>query len=96
MIQTAAGFFTYFVIMAENGFLPTKLFGLREQWESKFVNDLTDSYGQEWVKTGTENRIKISIYNNPFHFSRTGTVKHWNTPVTPHISLQLSLCNGPI
>lgn len=49
MIQTAGGFFTYFVIMAENGFLPDRLFGLREQWESKFVNDLTDSYGQEWV-----------------------------------------------
>lgn len=51
MIQTAGGFFTYFVIMAENGFLPMKLVGLREQWESKFVNDLTDSYGQEWVRT---------------------------------------------
>lgn len=50
MIQTAGGFFTYFVIMAENGFLPNRLFGLREQWESRFVNDLTDSYGQEWVK----------------------------------------------
>ncbi|KAJ6650148.1 Sodium/potassium-transporting ATPase subunit alpha [Pseudolycoriella hygida] len=49
MIQTVAGFFTYFVIMAENGFLPMKLFGLREQWESKIVNDLTDSYGQEWT-----------------------------------------------
>ncbi|KAG4066844.1 hypothetical protein HA402_012911 [Bradysia odoriphaga] len=49
MIQTASGFFTYFVIMAENGFLPTRLIGLREQWESKFVNDLTDSYGQKWT-----------------------------------------------
>lgn len=29
MIQASAGFFTYFVIMAENGFLPSKLFGLR-------------------------------------------------------------------
>lgn len=49
MIQAAAGFFVYFVIMAENGFLPTKLFGIRETWDSKAVNDLTDSYGQEWV-----------------------------------------------
>jgi sodium/potassium-transporting ATPase subunit alpha len=49
MIQAAAGFFVYFVIMAENGFLPTHLFGIRKQWDSKAINDLTDSYGQEWV-----------------------------------------------
>lgn len=49
MIQAAAGFFVYFVIMAENGFLPLKLFGIRKHWDSKAVNDLTDSYGQEWV-----------------------------------------------
>ena len=48
-IQAAAGFFTYFVIMAENGFLPDYLFGLRNDWDSKAVNDLKDSYGQEWV-----------------------------------------------
>lgn len=50
MIQAAAGFFVYFVIMAENGFLPNDLFGIRKMWDSKAVNDLTDSYGQEWVK----------------------------------------------
>lgn len=49
MIQAAAGFFVYFVIMAENGFLPLYLFGIRKQWDSKAINDLTDSYGQEWV-----------------------------------------------
>ncbi|CRK94927.1 CLUMA_CG008418, isoform A [Clunio marinus] len=49
MIQAAAGFFVYFVIMAENGFLPKKLFGIRKQWDSKAINDLEDSYGQEWT-----------------------------------------------
>jgi len=49
MIQAAAGFFVYFVIMAENGFLPMKLFGIREMWDSPSVTDLTDSYGQEWT-----------------------------------------------
>ncbi|XP_021915175.1 sodium/potassium-transporting ATPase subunit alpha [Zootermopsis nevadensis] len=49
MIQAAAGFFVYFVIMAENGFLPQDLFGIRKMWDSKAVNDLTDSYGQEWT-----------------------------------------------
>lgn len=49
MIQASAGFFSYFVIMAEQGFLPAYLFGIRNDWDSKAVNDLKDSYGQEWV-----------------------------------------------
>ncbi|XP_045626229.1 sodium/potassium-transporting ATPase subunit alpha isoform X5 [Procambarus clarkii] len=49
MIQALAGFYVYFVIMAENGFLPPKLFGIREQWDSKAINDLEDHYGQEWT-----------------------------------------------
>ncbi len=49
MIQASAGFFVYFVIMAENGFWPGKLFGLRRAWDSEAVNDLEDSYGQEWT-----------------------------------------------
>lgn len=48
VVQAAAGFFVYFVIMAENGFLPGILFGLRSAWDSKEINDLEDSYGQEW------------------------------------------------
>jgi sodium/potassium-transporting ATPase subunit alpha len=49
MIQASAGFFVYFVIMAENGFLPADLFGLRRAWDSIAINDLEDSYGQEWT-----------------------------------------------
>ena len=49
MIQALAGFYAYFVIMAENGFLPPKLFGLRESWDSKAINDLEDHYHQEWT-----------------------------------------------
>ncbi|XP_015608026.1 sodium/potassium-transporting ATPase subunit alpha-B [Cephus cinctus] len=49
MIQSLAGFYSYFVILAYNGFLPADLFGLRTVWESKAVNDLTDSYGQNWT-----------------------------------------------
>jgi sodium/potassium-transporting ATPase subunit alpha len=50
MIQASAGFFTYLVIMADNGFWPSRLLGLRKSWESKTLNDLEDSYGQEWVR----------------------------------------------
>ncbi|VDD83150.1 unnamed protein product [Mesocestoides corti] len=51
MIQAAAGFFVYFVVMAENGFWPRHLLGLRQKWESRIVNDVVDSYGQEWTYT---------------------------------------------
>ncbi|XP_072524691.1 sodium/potassium-transporting ATPase subunit alpha-2 [Salminus brasiliensis] len=49
MIQALAGFFTYFVILAENGFLPYTLLGLRLKWDDRSVNDLEDSYGQQWT-----------------------------------------------
>lgn len=49
MIQASSGFFAYFYIMAENGFFPWDLLGLRAKWDSRAVNDLEDSYGQQWV-----------------------------------------------
>ncbi|GIY27739.1 hypothetical protein CEXT_214501 [Caerostris extrusa] len=49
MIQGAAGFFAYFVIMSENGFMPGRLLGVRKEWDSKAINDLKDSYNQEWT-----------------------------------------------
>ncbi|XP_010883994.1 sodium/potassium-transporting ATPase subunit alpha-1 [Esox lucius] len=49
MIQATAGFFTYFVIMAENGFFPTDLIGIRVDWENSYINDIEDSYGQQWT-----------------------------------------------
>nr|AUG84438.1 NaKATPase [Platynereis dumerilii] len=49
MIQASGGFFVYFVIMAENGFWPRRLLGIREEWDSNAINDLQDSYGQEWT-----------------------------------------------
>ncbi|XP_016070183.1 PREDICTED: sodium/potassium-transporting ATPase subunit alpha-2 isoform X1 [Miniopterus natalensis] len=49
MIQALGGFFTYFVILAENGFLPSRLLGIRLDWDDRSTNDLEDSYGQEWT-----------------------------------------------
>ncbi len=48
IIQALAGFFIYFVIMGENGFLPWTLLGLRSAWDDTSVH-VTDSFGQEWV-----------------------------------------------
>jgi len=49
MIQALGGFFTYFVILAENGFLPSHLVGIRLNWDDRSTNDLEDSYGQQWT-----------------------------------------------
>ncbi|XP_012987216.1 sodium/potassium-transporting ATPase subunit alpha-2 [Esox lucius] len=49
MIQAIAGFFTYFVILAENGFWPQTLLGIRLDWDDRFNNELEDSYGQQWT-----------------------------------------------
>merc|ERR1712042_42830 len=49
MIQAVSGFFTYFVIMGENGFRPMHLIGLRGDWDKRSMNAVKDSYGQEWT-----------------------------------------------
>ncbi|XP_073458111.1 sodium/potassium-transporting ATPase subunit alpha-3 [Aquarana catesbeiana] len=49
MIQALGGFFSYFVILAENGFLPSHLVGIRLNWDDRTCNDLEDSYGQQWT-----------------------------------------------
>lgn len=48
-VEAAAVFLTYFVFMAKKGFVPGTLVGLNLQWYDETVNDITDSYGQEWV-----------------------------------------------
>lgn len=59
MIQALGGFFTYFVILAENGFLPSRLLGIRLDWDDRSTNDLEDSYGQEWVSGAVYMRTYI-------------------------------------
>jgi len=48
-IEAAAGFFVYFVTMGQNGFLPPKLYYISTEWYNTAINDLEDSYGQEWT-----------------------------------------------
>lgn len=98
MIQAAAGFFVYFVIMAENGFLPLKLFGIRETWDSKAVNDLTDSYGQEWVKICLVliKVLALQKKKNRTRFRHTAIAKLWSTPVTLPSLCRSWSSSGPI
>jgi len=49
VIEFFAGLFTFFVVLGHNGWLLKDLIGIQAQWDSNMVNDLKDSYGQEWV-----------------------------------------------
>ncbi|XP_075046409.1 potassium-transporting ATPase alpha chain 2 [Mixophyes fleayi] len=49
IIQSVGAFFNYFTVMAEQGFLPYTLIGLRVSWEQIDNQELEDSYGQEWT-----------------------------------------------
>merc|ERR1712010_247463 len=72
MIQASAGFFVYFVIMCENGFWPSTLLGLRREWDSQAVNDLEDSYGQEWTYADRKQSVFQQGMKN--HFMNFGLV----------------------
>ena len=73
MIQASAGFFVYLVILAENGFWPKHLLGIRRKWDSSAINDLEDSYGQEW----TYNDRKILEYTCHTAFFVAIVVVQW-------------------
>ncbi|XP_030635771.1 sodium/potassium-transporting ATPase subunit alpha-1-like [Chanos chanos] len=73
MMQASAGFFTYFVILSENGFLPMHLPGLRVKWDDKYLNDLEDSYGQEW----TYERRKIVEFTCHTAFFTSIVIVQW-------------------
>ena len=61
MIQALGGFFSYFVILAENGFLPGNLVGIRLNWDDRTVNDLEDSYGQQWVRRAGSHSVAVGL-----------------------------------
>ncbi|CAJ0957790.1 unnamed protein product [Ranitomeya imitator] len=49
VIQSFAGFVDYFTTMAQEGWYPAYCIGLRAHWENQHLQDLEDSYGQEWT-----------------------------------------------
>nr|XP_060612624.1 sodium/potassium-transporting ATPase subunit alpha-2-like [Anolis sagrei ordinatus] len=73
MMQAIAGFFSYFVIMAEYGFLPSILLGLRLDWDDRSKNDLEDSFGQEW----TYEQRKVIEYTCHTAFFSSIVVVQW-------------------
>uniref|UniRef100_A0A4W3HSB7 Sodium/potassium-transporting ATPase subunit alpha n=1 Tax=Callorhinchus milii TaxID=7868 RepID=A0A4W3HSB7_CALMI len=73
MIQALGGFFTYFVILAENGFLPWDLLNIRVKWDNRWLNDVEDSYGQQW----TYEQRKIVEYTCHTSFFVSIVVVQW-------------------
>ncbi|XP_012578634.1 PREDICTED: potassium-transporting ATPase alpha chain 2 isoform X1 [Condylura cristata] len=50
LMQALGAFVVYFTVYAQEGFRPSTLLNLRVKWEDDTVNDLEDSYGQEWTR----------------------------------------------
>ncbi|XP_068098327.1 potassium-transporting ATPase alpha chain 2-like [Hyperolius riggenbachi] len=48
-MESYSGFVNYFTVLAQQGFLPIDTLGIRARWEDKTINELVDSYGQEWT-----------------------------------------------
>lgn len=48
VIQSCAAFVLYFVIMAENGFWPERLLGIRNDWDDR-NKTILDSFNTAWV-----------------------------------------------
>ena len=61
MIEAAAGFFTYFVVMRDHGFFLNDLFNIRKEWDDK-DNIIIDQFGKEWVRK----EKKSSVNKKPF------------------------------
>lgn len=51
IIGVLSSMFIYFVILSENGFMPSRIIDIDStQWNSPAINDLVDSFNQEWVR----------------------------------------------
>jgi sodium/potassium-transporting ATPase subunit alpha len=77
-----SGFFTYFTIHGESGFLANRLFGIREDWDDDDINDLEDSYGQQWVWRQAMRKHKRLCCPIPQYFFWGGGAAAWHAVQT--------------
>lgn len=66
-MQALGGFLVYFTVYAQQGFWPTSLINLRVSWETDDINDLEDSYGQEWVSQESFHHLAPPLFSLPTH-----------------------------
>lgn len=81
-IQSFAGFADYFTAMAQEGWFPLLCVGLRPQWEDHHLQDLQDSYGQEWVSSARHHPLPASSCPVPCTF--VGIVQPVSWTPAPH------------
>ncbi|XP_030371960.1 sodium/potassium-transporting ATPase subunit alpha-like [Scaptodrosophila lebanonensis] len=55
VIEAFAAMTSYFIVMSSAGFFPETLVGLGITWLDEAINDITDSYGQEWTRAARLN-----------------------------------------
>ncbi|CAO2591081.1 Potassium-transporting ATPase alpha chain 2 [Lemmus lemmus] len=65
LMQALGAFLVYFTVYAQQGFWPTSLINLRVAWETDDINDLEDSYGQEWTRDQRKN-LEFAGYTSFF------------------------------
>nr|AAI62215.1 Atp1a1a.5 protein [Danio rerio]AAI62231.1 Atp1a1a.5 protein [Danio rerio] len=75
VMNAFGGFFTYFVILAENGFLPWDLVGLRIGWNDRYFSEVEDSYGQQW----TYEQRKVLEYTCHTAYFTSIVIMQWTT-----------------
>ena len=92
LLQVTAGFFTWVVVMADNGFWPSRLVGIRKAWDAAAINDLADSYGQEWVSK----RVRRQSLTSRFICRPIGNGNCSSTWAMRLFSPPSSLCKWPI
>lgn len=94
VMQAAAGFMTYLIIMGENGFHVRRLLWIRDEWDDPMVDDLEDSYGQQWVRLSFLNEFSSYIRKFTFFFNGTFAVDVQRTKrLGALLSRSFFLCN---
>jgi sodium/potassium-transporting ATPase subunit alpha len=48
VIELTGAFYAWILMYWTNGWSPNKLWWLGQKWDKEAINDLEDSYGQEW------------------------------------------------
>jgi sodium/potassium-transporting ATPase subunit alpha len=65
ILESVACYFTFFVMLGQFGFLPLRVIGIRADWENSAINNLKDSYGQEWTYAQRK-ALEYTIYAGYF------------------------------
>lgn len=76
--------------MAQEGWFPLLCVGLRSQWEDVHLQDLQDSYGQEWVSIVYTFGLLFKLWTQMSHFCLLG--KREELYFYPHRNKITPLC----